>query len=84
MEAFNNLTSLTATLQTDTSSGFASPVQLTVASLPLASLTVGAKFPITHVPESPSGNDITYSKTRLLSSFIFGLFSRTSAVTTTP
>lgn len=34
--------------------------------------------------KSPSGNDIAYSKTRLLSSFIFGLFSRTSAVTTTP
>ena len=35
-------------------------------------------------PKSPSGNDIAYSKTRLLSNFIFGLFSRASAVTTTP
>src|SRR3954447_7205645 len=34
--------------------------------------------------KSPSGNDIAFPKTRLLSSFIFGLFSRTSAVTTTP
>jgi hypothetical protein len=34
--------------------------------------------------KSPSGNDIALPKTRLLSSFIFGLFSRTSAVTTTP
>jgi hypothetical protein len=34
--------------------------------------------------QSPSGNDIAYSKTRLLSNFIFGLFSRASAVTTTP
>src|SRR3954463_2260799 len=34
--------------------------------------------------ESPSENDIAFPKTRLLSSFIFGLFSRTSAVTTTP
>jgi hypothetical protein len=36
------------------------------------------------VPESPSGNDIAFSRTQLLSSFIFDLFSRTSAVTTTP
>jgi hypothetical protein len=43
---------LTATLQTSTTGNFASPVQLTAATLPLASLVVGAKFLITHVPES--------------------------------
>ena len=51
-QTFDALTSLTATLQTSTTENFASPVQLTAATLPLASLVVGAKFLITHVPES--------------------------------
>lgn len=50
-EAFNNLTSLTATLQTAAAENFASPVQLTAATLALASLVAGAKFPVTTVPE---------------------------------
>lgn len=49
-EAFNNLTSVTVALQTAAAENFASPVQLTAATLALASLTVGAKFPITTVP----------------------------------
>jgi hypothetical protein len=49
-EAFNNLTDLTVAMQTSTTENFASPVQLTAATLPLASLTVGTRFPITTVP----------------------------------
>jgi hypothetical protein len=49
-EAFDNLTSLTATLQTSATENFASPVQLMAATLPLSGLTVGARFPITTVP----------------------------------
>jgi hypothetical protein len=49
-EAFNNLTSLTAALQAASTENFASPIQLTAATLPLASLALGAKFPLTHLP----------------------------------
>jgi hypothetical protein len=49
-EAFNNLTDPTVARQTSTTENFASPVQLTAATLPLASLTVGTRFPITTVP----------------------------------
>ena len=49
-EAFNNLTDLTVAMQTSTTENFASPVQLTAATLPLTSLTVGTRFPITTVP----------------------------------
>jgi mRNA-degrading endonuclease toxin of MazEF toxin-antitoxin module len=49
-EAFNNLTDLTVAMQTSTTENFASPVQLTAATLPLASLTVSTRFPITTVP----------------------------------
>jgi hypothetical protein len=49
-EAFNNLTDLTVAMQTSTTENFASPVQLTAATLPLASLTAGTRFPITTVP----------------------------------
>ena len=49
-EAFNNLTSLTATLQTSATEAFSVPVQLTAATLPLADLFAGARFPITTVP----------------------------------
>jgi hypothetical protein len=46
------VTVLVQVTQTSTTEIFASPVQLTAAPLPLASLVVGAKFLITHVPES--------------------------------
>jgi hypothetical protein len=49
-QAFDNLTSLTVALQTLATENFASPVQLTAATLPLADLFAGARFPITMVP----------------------------------
>jgi hypothetical protein len=48
--AFDNLTDLTVALQTAATENFASPVQLTAATLPLTSLTPGVRFPITTVP----------------------------------
>ena len=48
--AFDNLTSLTVALQTSATEAFSVPVQLTAATLPLASLTAGVRFPITTVP----------------------------------
>lgn len=50
-QTFDALTSLTATLQTASTENFSSPIQLTAATLALSSLTAGAKFPITTVPE---------------------------------
>jgi hypothetical protein len=49
-EAFDALTSLTVTIQTSTTEAFSVPVSLTAATLPLASLTVGEKFPIIALP----------------------------------
>jgi len=49
-QTFDALTSLTATLQTASTENFASPIQLTAASLPLASLVAGARFSLTTVP----------------------------------
>jgi hypothetical protein len=49
-EAFNNLTSLTVTLQTASTENFASPVQLNAGTIALASLVVGAKFSIGAIP----------------------------------
>src|SRR4051812_10861435 len=49
-EAFNNLTSLTVALQTSSTEAFSVPVQLTAATVALASLTAGAKFSIGAVP----------------------------------
>jgi hypothetical protein len=49
-EAFDALTSLTITLQTAAAENFASPVHLTAAALPLASLTAGVRSPITTMP----------------------------------
>ena len=49
-EAFNNLTSLTVTLQTASTENFVSPVQLTAGTIALASLIAGAKFSIGAVP----------------------------------
>jgi hypothetical protein len=48
--SFDALTSLTVALQTSSTENFASPVQLTEATLSLASLTAGAKFSIGTVP----------------------------------
>jgi hypothetical protein len=49
--SFDALTTLSVALQTASTENFASPIQLTAASLPLASLVAGAKFSITAVPE---------------------------------
>ena len=48
--AFDNLTTLGVALQTSSTEAFSVPIQLTAATLPLASLTAGARFPITTVP----------------------------------
>ena len=53
---FDALTSLTCALQTASTEAFSVPVQLTAATLPLASLTAGAKFSIGPVP----GNVLSY------------------------
>jgi hypothetical protein len=50
VETFDALTSLTCALQTSSTEAFSVPVQLTAATLPLASLTAGAKFSIGPVP----------------------------------
>lgn len=49
-EAFNNLTSLTVEVQTDDNTSFSSPRSLASQTIPLASLTVGAKSAIQKVP----------------------------------
>jgi hypothetical protein len=49
-EAFNNLTSLTVALQTSSTEAFSVPVQLTAATVALASLTAGARFSIGAIP----------------------------------
>jgi succinylarginine dihydrolase len=49
-EAFNNLTSLSVTLQTASTENFTSPIQLTAGTIALASLVAGAKFSIGAVP----------------------------------
>jgi hypothetical protein len=47
---FDALTSLTIALQTSSTENFASPVQLTAATVALADLTVGRKFSIGAIP----------------------------------
>jgi hypothetical protein len=49
-QSFDALTSLTVGLQTSSAENFASPMQLTATSLPLASLTAGARFTAGPVP----------------------------------
>ena len=49
-EGFNNLTSLTATLETAPTDAFSPATTLVSSTLSLASLTVGARFPITTLP----------------------------------
>ena len=53
--AFSDLTSLAVNIQTATDAAFTSPVTLLSASLPLASLTAGAKFPISYLPKGNLG-----------------------------
>lgn len=50
VEAFNTLTSLTVSVQCDDNAGFSSPKDVLTVTLPLASLTAGATFPIIAVP----------------------------------
>lgn len=51
VESFNNLTSLTADLQSDDNSGFASPATVwTSGAVPLASLVAGYVFNMEDVP----------------------------------
>lgn len=54
-EAFNNLTSLTVSIQTDDNVGFASPTTIaTTPAIPLASLLAGYVFPIDFLPRGIS------------------------------
>lgn len=46
VEAFNNLTSLTVTVQTDDNSAFSSAVDVLTMTIPLASLVLGYKSPV--------------------------------------
>lgn len=49
--AFNNLTSLTATLQTDNDEAFGSPTDLYTVVIPLASLVPGYQTPVITLPQ---------------------------------
>ncbi len=50
VEAFNNLTSLTVTVQTDDNTAFSSPADVLSLVVPVASLTVGYKTPVITLP----------------------------------
>jgi len=50
VEAFNNLTSLTITVQTDDNTAFSSPTDVLSLVVPVASLTVGYKTPVITLP----------------------------------
>jgi hypothetical protein len=50
-ESFNTLTSLTVAIQTDEDVAFGSPVTVVSISIPLASLTIGYKFPYDILPK---------------------------------
>lgn len=50
VEPFNNLTSLTVTVQTDSVPGFGSSSDVIAMTIPLASLTVGFKAPVITLP----------------------------------
>lgn len=50
VEAFNNLTSLTVTVQTDDNTAFSSPTDVLSLVVPVASLTVGYKTPVITLP----------------------------------
>lgn len=51
VEDFNNLTSLTATLQTDDAEGFGSAVDLYEVTIPLADLVAGYQTPVITLPQ---------------------------------
>lgn len=50
-EAFNNLTSLTIEVQTDSDSAFGTPATLFSLVVPLASLTLGYQTPVITLPQ---------------------------------
>ncbi|ARB21543.1 Bbp16 family capsid cement protein [Klebsiella sp. K794] len=50
VEAFNNLTSLTVTVQTDDNSAFSSAADVLTMTIPLASLVLGYKSPVITLP----------------------------------
>ena len=51
-EAFNNLTSLKVAVEEDDNSAFSSAVEVVSATLLLADLVVGARFPIHYAPRN--------------------------------
>lgn len=55
VEAFNNLTSLKVAVQTSATAAFSSVTTLAEATLNLADLVVGKKFPIINVPSGNKG-----------------------------
>ncbi|HBR1352338.1 TPA: hypothetical protein L9L49_000757 [Klebsiella quasipneumoniae subsp. quasipneumoniae] len=50
VEGFNNLTSLTVTVQTDDNSAFSSAADVLSMTIPLASLVLGYKSPVIMLP----------------------------------
>lgn len=50
VEGFNNLTSLTVTVQTDDNSAFSSAADVLSMTIPLASLVLGFKSPVITLP----------------------------------
>lgn len=50
VEGFNNLTSLTVTVQTDDNSAFSSAADVLSMTIPLASLVMGYKSPVITLP----------------------------------
>lgn len=50
VEGFNNLTSLTVTVQTDDNSAFSSAADVLSMTIPLASLVLGYKSPVITLP----------------------------------
>ncbi|EPZ5817784.1 Bbp16 family capsid cement protein [Klebsiella pneumoniae] len=50
VEGFNNLTSLTVTVQTDDNSAFSSAADVLSITIPLASLVLGYKSPVITLP----------------------------------
>ena len=50
VEGFNNLTSLTVTVQTDDSAAFSSPTDVLAMTIPVASLVLGYKSPVITLP----------------------------------
>lgn len=50
VEGFNNLTSLTVTVQTDDNAAFSSPTDVLAMTIPVASLVMGYKSPVITLP----------------------------------